>query len=96
MHVNVVKAYAPTGEFAFVIAFNNVDFPTEGNPTMVTVASPLLLTENPSPLPFPEAFFTCSSFIFANFAFTKPMWPCVFLFYFVVDSSSSNSFTFLS
>ncbi len=57
MQVNVVKAYAPTGEFAFVSALSRVDLPTEGNPTMMTVASPLLFTENPSPFPFDDAFF---------------------------------------
>ena len=66
----------------------SVDFPTDGNPTMTTVASPSFLTENPLPLP---AFLTLAAFTLnlAIFAFSNPMWCSVALLYWVLPSSSS-------
>jgi len=53
MAVSVVKAYAATSLFVFVIFDKNVDFPTDGNPTKAILASPDLLTSNPEPPPEP-------------------------------------------
>lgn len=45
-----------TSEKVPVNLFNSVDFPTEGKPTRPTLASPLLVTSNPSPAPPPPPF----------------------------------------
>ena len=49
MAVRVVKEYAATSLFVFVILERKVDFPTEGKPTSAMRASPLLLTSKPLP-----------------------------------------------
>lgn len=61
----------------------SVDFPTDGNPTNPTQASPLFATSNPSPPPplLLRDYSIASRFIFANFAFSKPIWPSVALFF---------------
>lgn len=53
MAVRVVKEYAATSLFVFVILERKVDLPTEGKPTSAIRASPLLLTSNPVPPPDP-------------------------------------------
>jgi hypothetical protein len=63
---------------AFVSALSNVDFPTLGNPTITTDASPDFLTLNPSfSLPV-ETFLPClfssnSRLSFAIFALRTPI-----------------------
>jgi hypothetical protein len=47
--VRVVKEYAATSLFVFVILDRKVDLPTDGKPTSAMRASPLLLTSNPAP-----------------------------------------------
>ena len=49
MQVNVVNSYAAILEKDPVNLVNNVDFPTDGNPIIPTLASPLLDTSKPSP-----------------------------------------------
>lgn len=53
MAVKVVKEYAATSLFVFVILERKVDLPTEGKPTSAMRASPLLLTSKPLPPPDP-------------------------------------------
>lgn len=47
------EEYFHTSENVPVNLFSRVDFPTEGNPTSPTLASPLLVTSKPSPAPPP-------------------------------------------
>ena len=49
----MVKEYAATSDFVFVILERKVDFPTDGKPTRAMRASPLLLTSKPAPPPPP-------------------------------------------
>gem|GEM_PF-1195196 len=70
---------------AFVNAFSNVDFPTLGNPTRTTEASPDFRTSNPSfSLPdetvLPCLFSSKSRLSFAIFALSIPIWNSVALF----------------
>ena len=51
MAVRVVNEYAAASLLVLVILDKKVDFPTEGNPTSATRASPLLLTSKPLPPP---------------------------------------------
>lgn len=51
--VSVVKEYAATSLFVFVILDKKVDLPTDGKPTRAIRASPLLLTSKPVPPPDP-------------------------------------------
>jgi hypothetical protein len=52
--VSVVNSYPAASEKVPVNFVNNVDFPTDGNPTRPTRVSPLLLTSKPlSPAPPP-------------------------------------------
>ncbi len=51
--MRVVKEYAPTDAFVFVIFDRNVDLPTEGKPTSAIRASPDFETSNPAPPPEP-------------------------------------------
>lgn len=48
MQVKVVNSYAATNDSVSVMLVNNVDFPTDGNPIMHTLAFPNLFTSNPS------------------------------------------------
>ena len=74
---------------------NNVDFPTEGNPTIPILLSPDLATSNPSPAaPFLHETSMISLFNFANFAFKSPKWYDVALFFYVLAISVSISAIF--
>lgn len=48
IQVNVVNSYAAIFENVPVNLVKRVDFPTEGNPIIPTLASPLFETSNPS------------------------------------------------
>ena len=52
--VSVVKLYAATSDFVFVILDRKVDLPTDGNPTSAILASPDFETSKPDPAPPPE------------------------------------------
>jgi len=55
----------------------SVDFPTDGNPIIPTLASPDFDTSNPSPAgpPFlPPVGSISSRLSLASFAFRRPMW----------------------
>ena len=75
MQVSVVNSYAATLLSVPVSLVSRVDFPTEGNPIIPTLASPLLDTSNPSPagpvLPLLPSI--NSRLNLANFAFNWPM-----------------------
>lgn len=75
IHVKVVNSYAATLDIVPVNFVNNVDFPTEGNPIIPTLASPVLETSNPSPVPplLPLAPSISSRFNFASFALSVPI-----------------------
>ncbi len=51
--VSVVKEYAATAAFVFVILERNVDLPTDGKPTSAIRASPDFETSKPAPPPEP-------------------------------------------
>ena len=97
--VSVVNWYDAVREFAFVSALSNVDFPTLGNPTRTTEASPDFRTLNPS-FSFPvETFFQClfssnSRLSFAIFALRIPIWNSVALFIWVLWISSCRALIF--
>ena len=50
----------------------SVDFPTEGNPSKTTVASPVFRTVKPSPGPPPFPLDASFSLSLASFALTSP------------------------
>jgi len=51
IQVKVVNSYPATFEKVPVNLVKSVDFPTDGNPTSPTLASPDFDTSNPSPAP---------------------------------------------
>jgi hypothetical protein len=53
MEIYELREKKLTSEKVPVNLFKSVDFPTEGKPTRPTLASPLLVTSNPSPAPPP-------------------------------------------
>ena len=90
IHVRVVKAYPAASDLASVTLLISVDFPTDGNPTKATVASPLFLTSKPLPPPLAFAWasaFSRAIFNLAIFAFKRPTWCSVALFFWVLSIS---------
>jgi len=86
-----VNSYAAASENTPVNFVNNVDFPTDGNPTNPTRQSPVLVTSKPSPLgpPFgPDASIN-SRCNFASLARSDPKCVAVALFFCVRLISSS-------
>lgn len=71
----------------------SVDLPTEGNPTSPIRQSPVFCTSKPSSLAPPFLVTPSMSSLFrrAIFAFSKPKWWAVALFFWVRDISSSIS-----
>ncbi len=71
-----MNSYAATFEKVPVNLVRRVDFPTDGNPIMPTLASPDFDTSNPSYYapPFFDAPSINSLFNFANLAFNNPKW----------------------
>eukprot|EP00056_Hartaetosiga_gracilis_P006068 m.92737 g.92737 ORF g.92737 m.92737 type:complete len:318 (-) comp12366_c0_seq3:1173-2126(-) len=93
--VNVVNSYAAASEYTPARLVSKVDFPTEGNPTKPTRASPVFGTSNPSPLPPPEVFTEISSCLsLARRAFKRPRCFAVALFFCVLAISASISSIF--
>ena len=91
IQVRVVNAYPPVSECASVTFEMSVDFPTEGNPTKATVASPDFRTSNPLPPPLAfewAAAFSSLSLSWAILAFNFPMWALVALFFWVLSISA--------
>ena len=86
----IVNLNAPTDDFEPVNLLRRVDFPTLGNPIKTTVASPVLLTSNPSDFfaLFLVWMASCSLFSFAIFAFSRPIWCSVALLSWVLPISS--------
>ena len=77
IHVNVVNSYAAASLRVPVKLVNNVDLPTDGNPTNPIRVSPLFVTSNPRsaffvPALFPPGPFINSDFNLAILAFNVP------------------------
>ena len=91
MHVSVVNSYAATSEKVPVSLFSSVLFPTDGNPTMPTRQSPVLVTSKPSPLGPDLAVLPSmrSRRSLASFALSEPRCAAVALFFCVRLISSS-------
>lgn len=75
IHVSVVNSYAAIFENVPVNLVSNVDFPTDGNPIIPTLESPLFDTSKPSSFPpfLPDAPSMSSLLSLASFALSSPI-----------------------